>query len=619
MAIKDLKIFKANEISLQAMTTAAFDYLKRVYNTTGNSFTLSSPFAQIVNVTLELGRMVLFYIENTITELNIETAYHPHSVRGLAALTGHNPSRGIGARGSLYMSYNMENEHFGETITINNFTKILNTANNLTYTVILPANNMTVSVGSGDSKIELPIIQGTIKYQQATGTGYALQSFNFADKAGDIIDNFFVNVYVNGVKYEIVDSLLDMTYKQNACMVKTAINGGIDVFFGTENSGNIPPVGALIVCEYLVCVGSIGNINTSEMDNYWKFVDSGYDVDGNYVDLNSIYDLSSASNIVFGADSEVLSVTRQLAPHMSRSFVLANPINYKTFLKKLNIFSIIDAFSGFNTVEDMMAEDKYNTAKINYNNIKESYLSQVKFSGKDSPEALKLYEQMKDARSVYESAQSKWEDAKLDDNVVYLYLVPDISKRLGGNENYFTATSDKFKLSDDEKTGILNLIEDSGQGMMTVENRIIDPIFVNFAINIFIRMWKGYDYNSVKSSIISSLSDYFIKGSRRDRIPVSDIVKVVEAVDGVDSVTAYFDADVKNSTYYGNGKYGIDEYGDVILKRDVTDRLGNVIEMNDLIPLFHGGFVSCNDVEYENNLDALCGPVNISLIGVSEK
>ena len=226
---------------------------------------------------------------------------------------------------------------------------------------------------------------------------------------------------------------------------------------------------------------------------------------------------------------------------------------------------------------------------------------------------------MKDARSVYESTQSKWEDAKLDDNVVYLYLVPDISKRLGGNENYFTATSEKFKLSDDEKTGILNLIEDSGQGMMTVENRIIDPIFVNFAINIFIRMWKGYDYNSVKSSIISALSDYFIKGSRRDRIPVSDIVKVVESVDGVDSVTAYFDADVKNSTYYGNGKYGLDEYGDVVLKRDVVDRLGNVIEMNDLIPLFHGGFVSCNDVEYENNLDALCGPVNISLIGVSEK
>lgn len=619
MAIKDLKIFKANEIRYSELSKSAFTYLKDVYNTNGEEFTMSSPFAQIISVTLHLGRMILFYIENTITELNIETAFHNRSIRGLATLTGHNPSRGIGARGALYMSYNMDSTYLGETISFKNFTRVVNTSNNLPYVVVLPSPNMTLSVGQADTKVELPIIQGTVKYQQATGSGYALQSFNFANKADDVIDNFFVNIYVNGTKFEIVDSILDMTYRQKACIVKTALNGGIDVFFGTENSGYIPPVGATIVCEYLVTNGERGNINTASDDNYWKFIDGGYDIEGNYVDLNSIYNLTSASDIIFGAESENLYMTKQLAPHMSRSFVLANPVNYKCFLSKLNIFSVIDAFSGFNTLEDSKAESAYINAKNEYSSVKESYLAQVSLTGKTSAEAEKLYDKMVSARGAYDNAKIKYEDTKMDDNVVYLYLVPDLKKRLGENENYFTCDLDRFKLTDDEKTGILNLIDDSGCSMITVENRILDPVFVKFSMNIFVQMWDDYNFASVKSEIISAISAYLTSGVRRDRIPISDIMKVVESVKGVDSVTAFFDADKNNSKYYGENNYGIDDYGDIVLKRNVSDKLGNVVEINDLMPLFRGNFTSFNDVYYEDDIDSLVAPVNITLRGVSSK
>ena len=103
---QDFKIFKANRISFGALKDDAMDYLKRIYSTAGKEFSMTSPFAQIINVTLHLGRMILFYIENTITELNINTAFHERSVIGLATLTGHQPSTGIAARGSLYMTYN---------------------------------------------------------------------------------------------------------------------------------------------------------------------------------------------------------------------------------------------------------------------------------------------------------------------------------------------------------------------------------------------------------------------------------------------------------------------------------------------------------------------------------
>jgi copper chaperone CopZ len=132
-------------------------------------------------------------------------------------------------------------------------------------------------------------------------------------------------------------------------------------------------------------------------------------------------------------------------------------------------------------------------------------------------------------------------------------------------------------------------------------------------------MWSTYDFNSVKSAIISAVSDYLINNKRRDRLPVSDIIKVVELVDGVDSVSIFFDADINNQNYFGNGKFGLDEYGDIVLTRSVTDRLGNMLDINDIQPLFRGNFTSVNGVYYEDNINALVGPINITLRGKTEK
>lgn len=618
MAKLDFKIFKTNRIGLSQMYDDAMNYVKDVYNANGQEFSMASPFAQIINVLVNLGRMILFYIETSVTELNIETAYQARSIKGLSELTGHNPSRGIAARGTLYMTYNMDSDYIGETIFIKNYSKIKNSANGLTYLAIFPTNVLQVTVGAYDSKIEIPIIQGEIKYQQGTGTGEALQSFNFANKTDNIVDNFFLNVYVNGKRWKSVDSILDMTYEQEACIVKTSVNGGIDVFFGTGNNGKIPVVGSTILCEYIVCQGSSGNINSENENNYWQWADQGYDINGDYVDLNTMYNLASGSDVIFGTYGETIEMTRKVAPHMSRSFVLANPVNYKTFLSKLNMFSIIDVFSGFNTVEDSRIEEQYNNAKVEYQTIKSNYAAQINLTGVSSRKSTSLLNQMIEKKKEVDALKVKHDDSKMYDNVVYLYLIPDMSKRVSQNDNYFTCSLNRFRLSDDEKQGIVNLIEDSGQRVITVENRIIDPVYVKFAINIFIQMWSNYNFNSVKSSIISAISDYVINTTRRDRIPVSDIVKVVESVDGVDSVSVYFDADANNQKYFGEGKYGIDEYGDIVLTRNLTDKLGNKIDIKDIQPLFRGDFTSKNGVYYEDNLDGILGPVNITLRGKSK-
>lgn len=613
----EFKIFKANRLRFNELRDDVYEYLRNVYKLNNQEFTIASPFAQLINVVLHLGRMILYYIETSITELNIATAFHERSIRGLASLAGHTPSTGLAARGALYMTYNNSSDLAGQTIRINNFTKIRNTSNGLTYMAVFPGKHMRLTVGAHDNKIEIPIIQGELKYQQATGTGYALQSFNFANKANELVDNFFVNIYVNGELWMAVPSLLDMGYEQKACIIKPAFNGGIDVFFGTGNSGAVPEKGASILCEYIVSAGPLGNILENDDVNYWTFDEGGYDVEGNIIDLNSIYTLSSASEVLFGAEKEAIEITRQLAPHVSRSFVLANAINYRYFLTKLNMFSIIDAFSGFDTVEDSKIEKEYLTAKNKYEYTKETYMAQVNLTGKNSEAAEEAYDQMIEAQNEYDILKEKYDDSKLDDNIVYLYLVPDISKRINTGENYFTCSKDRFLLTEDEKQGIINLIDDSGQKIITVENRILDPIFVNFAVNIFVQIWANYNFNAVKSAIITVLSNYFIKNTRRDRLPVSDLVRIVESVAGVDSVSIFFDADKNNSYYYGEGNYGIDEYGDIVLTRLVKDKLGNIVEINDLQPIFRGGFTSSQGIEYGTSLDSLVGPINITLRGRS--
>lgn len=619
MAKLDFKIFHTNRIGLSQMYDDVIEYLKTVYAANNREFTSASPFAQIVNVTVNLGRMILFYIENSITEMNINTAYQARSIRGIAELTGHSPSFGVASRGSLYMTYNMSSEYEGKTVYIKNYTKIVNGSNGLTYLALLPQSTMQLTVGAYDSKIEIPIIQGEIKYQQGTGTGEALQSLNFASKTDSIIDDFFLNVYVNGKRWTNVKSILDMGYEQEACIVKTSMNGGIDIFFGTGNNGKIPVVGATILCEYVVCAGSSGDVIDANGENYWSFVDGGYDINDDYVDLNSIYTLSSSSDILFGADGESLEMTRQLAPHASRNFVFANVNNYKTFLSKLNMFSVIDVFSGFNTKEDMKIEEEYSNKRAEYNTTKQLYYDQVALTGISSKDAQDILDKLNQMKLEIDALRIKYDESKLDDNVIYLYLIPDITKRLAYGENYFTCSTDRFKLTEDEKNGIVKLIDASGQKIITVDNHIIDPIYMRFAMNIFIQMWSNFDFNSVKSEIVSAVSDYLITNTRRDRLPVSDIIRIVEDIKGVDSVSVFFDADVNNQTYFGKGNYGIDQYGDIVLKRSVTDRLGNMLDINDIQPLFRGGFTSANGVYYEDDINSVIGPINITLRGKTEK
>ncbi len=614
------QFFKTNRIRFSELFQDALNLLKATYEDVGQYFTVASPMGQLLQVTLHFGRMIFYYIEDVITELNINTASRPASVKGLAALTGHNASRALAARGTLRLSYNgAKLDIYGNTVTIPNYTQLTSNINGLTYTMVLPGEEIRLDLSSVTNYIDVNVMQGKIEYQQSTGTGDPLQSFNFQNKKGAGIDNYFVNVYVDGKRWEKRDSIFDMIFNEEAVIVKTGQTGGIDVFFGNGYNGMVPRLGSTILVEYLLTDGEPGNIKTpiTETTTNWKFITRGYSLGAEDVDLNKILKVSIKNDIIFGTLEEPLYLTRLLAPHVSRSFTLANPNSYIYFLRKLNMFTIVDAIPGFATFEDKYALDKYNQARTTYETVSEQYRRLASTVGAASTQALNKKAELDKAQSEVYKWQSQLEEQKKDDNTVYLFLVPDVNKRISSSQNYYNCSLDSFSLSENEKTAILDMIEDSGQRIMTVDNAIMKLRYPKFVLNVSLITFEGFELDVIREQIISKTSEYFLKNTRRDRIPQSDLVRIIEGIDGVDSVMVWFEADKNNMNIYGNG-YGLDDYGDIILERFVYDAFGNKVSVKDIYPLIRGGFESNNGVYYDDNLDKnKLSTLNINLRGIT--
>jgi len=615
-----MSMIKTARIRLSELYQDSINFVKTSYNNVGQYFSMASPMGQLLQVILNIGRMILYYIEDSITELNINTASRPNSVKGLASLTGHNPSRGQSARGTLRLTYNGQKlDMYANTVIIPNYTTLTCSVTGLIYTVVLPGEEVRIDLSSITNYVDVDIVQGKLEYQQATGSGDPLQSFNFQNKKGAAIDNYFVNVFVDGKRWETRDSILDMIRNEESVMVKTGQTGGIDIFFGTGYNGRIPPLGSTILVEYLLTDGESGNIDTqvSQKAQNWKFETKGYSLNSQEVDLNKIIQVSIQKPVLFGTLEEPIYLTRLLAPHMSRSFVLANTENYIYFLRKLNMFTIVDALPGFATFEDRYALDKYNQAQTTYENVKEQYRNLVATIGAGAEKSILKMSELEQAQSQVYYWQGKLEQQKQDDNTVYLYLVPDVNKRISANQNYYTCNLSSFILTEAERVGILDLIEESGQRVLTVDNAIMTLKYPRFVLNVSLIIFEGYELNTIREQIISKTSDYFLKNTRRDRIPASDIVRIIENIDGVDSVTVWFDADKANNQIYLTG-YGIDDYGDIILSRSVEDAFGNKVPVKDLYPLIRGGWESANGVYYDDSTqkDKLSN-VNIQLRGIT--
>lgn len=502
--------FDKTRIQATELITQTYTYVADKFQQANKVFTPSSAYGQIISVLSNLAEMIIYFIEDVTTEQNIYTASRPQSIYGLARLAGHDATRAIAATGEISFVIKKIPDIQGDQIVIPNFTRIKCVNNDKIYTLNLIDDQVRLNIK--DSKTYYAqVIQGQIQVQTFTGNGSPLQSYTATSRGSQLFDNFFVKVYINSELWKKYDSLYDMPRNAKGYLVKTGISGGIDIYFGNGHFGLIPDSGTEIRVEYLQTSGVSGNLREGE-DVVFQWLDVGYSITGEEIDLNQYINADMSKIITFGANPEPTSLTRLIAPKTSRSYVLANPDNYIVFLEKFNYFSVVDAFTTFDD-----------------NNIE-------------------------------------------DDNVIYLFLIPDITKRLQSNENYFTVPQKFFTLTTAEEDKVMDVIEQSGSKIVTTVVKIIRPIIKKYIINVSLVVFEGYSQDVMKNEIINRLSEYFLTMRRRDLIPVSDLVKIIENIEGVDAVNVSFvsqdNENYKRSEPNGTSLYGLDEMGDIVIKRN---------------------------------------------------
>jgi len=538
-----------NKAKISELLSETLTLVQNRYAQSAQLFTVASVWGQIIFVLENLVQLVLFFIEDSISELNINQATREASVYGLAALAGHTASRAISAKGEIEISWNGKNfdDIRGGAVLLPNYSELKCLNNGSNYIIKLTSDYVRINLNNS-SKITATIIEGVRKTQQFTGTGRFLQSYNVSSRGTSNIENFEVEVLVNGQKWKRYESLYDMPRNSNSYIVKNSLISGIDIFFGNFNFGRAPQLGSIIEVNYIESTGSVGNVNVS--DAYlalMEFTSDGTDLFGNTVTLKDSLAIQCTIAPQLGASQEPIDLTRILAPKTSRSFVLANPDNYITFFEKFGAFSIIEAFTTFN----------------------DDYLD--------------------------------------DDNIIYLILVPDINQKLKSNETYFDIGLSEFKLTNSQRESIINLLDESGQMVVTTEVKILDPVISRYVVNIVLTMFEGYNPETIKAEVVSLMSDYFLSIRRRDKIPRSDLIAIIESVSGVDSVSLYFVGENNEKVKKENAsaeEVGFDDFGDIIMQKDE-------------IVIISGGWEDRNRIYYDlgadmNNLSS----INIDIRGI---
>lgn len=474
------------EITFTRIKSQVQTYLQDSHNKASVLFSPASPYGQILDVLSNLHQLSFVYLKNSINQFDLVSDPNNKNdvvIRNTAILAGHIPGRAISATGNLKLTVKpgveLEKELKGGKITFNNRFLLKNKTNGIEYSFNLGQEKVTYNVNPS-TIIYIPIIQGTFKSQQNTGTGRINQTYGINLQGAQSIENFNVEVTVNGNYWTIKRHLYELLPNEEACVVRTGLGGGIDLIFGNGGFGAIPPIGSVINTTYLATNGADGNIFRRTF-NDWKYVDDGLDGFGGQVDPATIFDTAIFNDINFGADRESIVFTRNILPIVSNNFVLGLPQQYAYTIKRLGVFTHVNAYEDLGTI--------------------------------------------------------------------YIVVSPNINLFKNQNSDYFTVNIRAFELDDYEKSKIDKYLKTNGNIQLTRSYRIDAPVLSYYIMNVFIIRYSDSNDDAVQSEVINAVSDYFLNFSRIDRIPKSDLVKVIAALNSVHSVDVQF-ISRKNEEYH---------------------------------------------------------------------
>jgi len=329
-------------------------------------------------------------------------------------------------------------------------------------------------------------------------------------------------MYVNGVKWPKYESILDIPRGEPGFVAKTGVTNGLDIFLGNNSYGKIPTPGSEIIFEYLVTDGSLGNLN-AEISDQVSFIFQ----DTGLTPIGDEVDLNEYVNIK--------TVT---------------PPNFGADPESLELTRLIAPHASKNFA--LVSPENYEILlrKLQLFSVIRVFLDPI------------------------------------DDRVIDLFLVPDVTKSFNTGSDYFTLPVDRFKMTTFQKNELLKYIEKSGTKLISTDIKILDPIISKYVINVSVIAFDDVSTDAIKQDIINALGTYFITTQRSDRIPKSDLIGEIEKINGIDSVSVNIISEKNEVSKKANPlaqDVGVDEFNDIVINKDEfavirggwKDRFGN--------------------------------------------
>ena len=510
----NLRLFTSLRLRVRDLLSESIQFLQNTFKQSRSVFTAASPFGQLLIVVENLSQLIFYYIEDSITELNINEASRVSSIYSLATLAGHNPSRAIGATGQIQIVRKPGITPPATKAIHNNLFRVTCENNGLVYAIELTQEDVRLALTGTETPAVFNIRQGQIESQTFTAKGIPFESYQLGAPNNYYIDNFAVNVYINGEKWTKYESLLDIPRGAKGFIAKTGITNGLDIYFGNGSFGKIPTAGSTIIVEYLNTDGSYGNVRVDDPRQViFTFTDTAFSPIGEEIQMNDYFQIVTVSPPNFGVDPEDPSLTRLIAPKASKNFALVNLDNYEILLQKMQMFSTIKVFL-----------DQDANGNI------------------------------------------------LDSRMINLFLVPDVTRMFNSGSDYFDLPTSNFKLTDFQKNELLKYIEKSGTKMISSDLKIIDPKITRYVLNISVIAYDDTANEIIKSDIADAVGNYFIKLRRQDRVPKSDLISVIESISGVDSVNVNFICEGNEVDKIVNPSstklIGLDDFNDIVIGLD---------------------------------------------------
>lgn len=521
---------KKDEVLGVKLVESTISFLIKKFKQSPRIFTYASAHGQILLVTNNISQNLFYYIHDVAIQNNFATADRFHTVFGLAELVGHSASRGVGAIGEVGFKAkpNAPKDILaGNIIYMTNYSKLKCDFNNLQYIIDIGEDLLTLDLNA--PKIpSAKIVQGIMDLQAFQGTGEDIQSFLVQTQPNKFIDDNFSIVLVNGERYPVYKSLRDIPYKAPGCLIKNNIQGGISLIFGKDLVHKIPADGAEIVFNYLVIDGKNGNVTNRILPTF-TFLDAGIDSGGEDVNLNDFFSCEATLTPDFGSDPEPMELTKLLAPNVQKNAIIHDKDSIEYYFGRMNYFSFY------------RAKRREGIDNLNHFDV---------------------------------------------------LLIPKVMDRLESTEDYFSVDMNKFILSNTEKTRLLNAIQEGGIASANINLNLYNPVLKRFSATIFIDAFKIQNSKITKTAelerkIRQTISNYMLENKRINKIPHSDIVRILDEINEVDSVKVVF-----------HPQFASD-----------VDNMGNISLNDDEMAVMRGGFIDENSIEYFDKYDPNDGSV----------